>query len=129
MAFSDYAKNLYGPLKMVDLNLVVLQATFTDGSGAVSRDADNSSPETTIAIDTTGDYDITFPAGTFVHVVGCHLDNKDDTPDAADAHVCVPCNISSAGTGKILILATDDGLVAHPDQGARLFVTLLVGQV
>lgn len=126
MALAAYARNLYGPTKLVDLNVVILQATFSDGSGTVVRDADASSPETTITRDTTGDFDITFPKGTFVHVLGMHLDNKDDTPDAADAKVAVPCNIAN-GTGKVLILATDDGLVADPDANARLFVTLLIG--
>lgn len=125
MALESYCRNVYGPQKFVDLSIVVLQATFL--SGASTRDADNSSPDTTITDDTTGDYDITFPPCTFVHVLGMHLDNKDDTPDAADAKVAVPCNISTAGTGKVLILATDDGLVAAPDDGARLFVTLLIG--
>jgi hypothetical protein len=124
MSLESYARNLYAPQKFVDVSIVVLQATFL--SGASTRDADNSSPDTTIADDTTGDYDITFPAGTGVHVLGMHLDNGDDTPDGADAHIAVPCDISADGTGKVLILATDDGLVAAPDDGARLFVTLLV---
>jgi type 1 fimbria pilin len=125
----DYADNTYAPLKFGAVHDVFIQATFTDGTGAVSLDSTNSSPGVGIAFDATGDYDITFPKGGWIHVSGAYLDNKDDTPDAADAHVAVPCNISgTAGTGKILILATDDGAVSHPDAGARLFVHLKVGR-
>src|SRR5690606_1460303 len=120
--------NTVAPTKFGLIEDVFIQATFTDGSGTVDLDEDNSSPGVTIKMDDTGDYDITFPAGNWVHVSGMHLDNKDDTPDATDAKVAVPCNISSDGTGKVLILATDDGLVADPDSGARLFVHLKVGR-
>lgn len=121
-------RNLYGDKLLGKQNLVLIQATF-GAAGAVTRDAANSSPDTTITLDTTGDYDITFPKCEGVHVVGCHLDNGDDTPDAADAFVAAPVGLSaSAGTGKVLICATDDGLVSAPDSGGRLYVTLICRQ-
>lgn len=125
MALTDYCRNVFGPKTFGDLSLVVIQATFA--SGVATRDASNSSPDTTCTGNSGGVYAITFPACQFVHVVGCQLDNKDATPDGADAHVAVPISISAAGTGSIATLATDDGLVADPDDTARLFVTLLCG--
>lgn len=125
MALEGYSRNVYGNRARGDLSIVCIQATFT--SGAATRDAATSSPGTTISSGSGSVYDITFPACTFVHVLGLALDNKDTTPDGADAVLPIAINIAAAGTGKIAIMASDDGLVVDPDDNARLYVTLLCG--
>jgi hypothetical protein len=127
MHLPDYKPNLSAPLKFRDLNVVVLQATFASGSATI--DATNSSPSVTISAGSGSVYAVTVPPGQFGHIVGCHLDNKDSTPDAIDAHIAVPVNYdASLGTLSIAVLATDDGLVADPDDTARLYLTLLIGR-
>lgn len=126
MAIEGKCRNLFGDKLLGDLSLVVIQATIS--GGVATRDADNSSPNTTIAQDTTADYDITFPAGSFVHWVGGGIDNASDTPADTVAKIVNPRSLNaSAGTGKILFSAADDGDEVEPATGARVYITLLVG--
>lgn len=55
MALENYNRNLYGPQKFVDLNIVLIKVRAT------GRDADNSSPDTTVTDSGSGQYAITFP--------------------------------------------------------------------
>jgi len=120
MAFAAYARNVYSATKLVDMNIVVLQATI-GAAGAVTRDAAVSSPETTITLDGTGQYSITFPKGTAGHIVGCEallaeqLGNK-LYPEAFSA---------TAGTATFEH-AVAPGTAAEPASGTRFFITLLV---
>lgn len=126
MWLRDYKPNLAGPLKLRHLSVVVIQATFS--SGVATLDTDASSPDVTIAKDTTGDYDITFPAGQFVHCIGVHLDPAADDPTDANVADAYPRSLDAGGTGKILFMHSDDGGLADPDDDTRLYLTLLVGK-
>jgi hypothetical protein len=120
MAFAAYARNVYSAVKCVDLNIVVIQATI-GAAGAVTRDAEVSSPETTITLDGAGQYSITFPKGTAGHIVGCEallaesLGNK-LYPEAFSA---------TAGTASFEHAVTP-GTAAAPAAGTRFFITLFV---
>jgi|SRR5690606_6439551 len=64
MALASYARNLYGPQKAVDINLVFVKI------GASGRVAADSSPETGVTDNADGTYDVTFPKGVTGFVVG-----------------------------------------------------------
>ena len=119
----DYARNHFGPNKFGSLSWVFIQAAITDGSGAVERDATNSSPETTIARDAAGTYSVTFPGGEFAQVVGAEVLLAENAgsklyPEALDA---------DAGTATFEA-ATAPGTAADPAVNSRLFITILVGR-
>jgi hypothetical protein len=125
-AIGEYATgNLAAPVKFGTVLLVTLQATFA--SGVATVDTVNSSPGVTLVKDTTGDYDVTFPKGTWVHFVGGSLDLADDTPTATAVKIVLPIGFVAAGTGKVLFANTDDGGLEDPADGTRVYLTLLVG--
>jgi hypothetical protein len=61
MAHAANTRNVFAPLKYGFAEFCVIRGTVSGGSGAITRDADFSSPDTTITRNTTGLYDITFP--------------------------------------------------------------------
>ena len=122
----DYKQTLHAPLKFRHVHVVVLQATFS--SGVADLDETNSSPSVSITKDTTGDYNVVVPKGQYVHVLGCHLDPASDNP--TDATVAAPAPRSwsaTAGTGKVLF-QDPAGALQDPVDGARLYLTVLVGR-
>lgn len=129
MAFTAYTRNLYGPQKLVDLNIVVIQATMV--AGAVVLDADNSSPETSIALGTAGQFTIAFPAGTFVHLVGVHVSREAEAAGVGQSAHWETMSASTAGVGAGAFETTSETVdtPVTPTDGSRIYVTLLVGQV
>jgi len=117
---TSYARNLYGPTKFVDLSFVVIQATMA--AGVVTRDAANSSPETTITLDTTGQFSITYPKCLFAQVVGAEVLLAESLGSKLYAETVTP----TSGTATFES-ATTPGTAATPADGSRLFITLLVG--
>jgi|SRR5688572_710597 len=120
MAFAAYGRNVYAPTKFVDLNWVFIQAAI-GATGAVTRDAANSSPETTIARDGTGQYSITFPKGSFAQVVGAEV----LLAESAGSKLFTEAVSATAGTASFEA-ATTPGTAADPADGSRVFITLLV---
>lgn len=122
----DYKPQLDTPKRQKRLSLVYLQATFATGVATV--DTSESAPDVTLTKSTTGLYDVTFPEGTFVHVVGCHLDPGEADPTDAALKIVNPYNFSATGgTGQLLFSNVDDGGPEDPGDTTRLYLTLLVG--
>lgn len=126
----DYKPQFDTPKRQGRLALVYIQATFA--SGVATVDTEKSSPRVTMVKDTTGDYDITFPKGQFVHCVGITMDPATDTPTTG-ALVGYPRSLVAAGsngtgTGKILFVNEDGSpAVTDPGDNVRCYITLLVG--
>lgn len=70
MALSDYARNLYAPSKFIDVQLVTIVIT------ASGRDADRSSPETTVGAGSSGAYVCTMPSGSGQILLGAETVNS-----------------------------------------------------
>lgn len=102
--------------------IVSIRSTFSSGTAA--RVADGSSPGTTIAKASTGNYDITFPACSSVDWLGGTADPGADDP--TDAAVKLPWSrsLATAGTGKILFQNTDDGGLEDPGDTVTLYANL-----
>jgi hypothetical protein len=104
---------------------VRLQATFASGVATVDTVA--SDPGLTLAKDSTGDYDLTFPPGRRVHCDALKLDLASDTPATTTVKEAQPRALNAtAGTGKVLFFRGDTAALADPPDGARLYATLTV---
>ena len=101
-----------------------LQCTFA--SGVATADDADTSQGVTIAKDTTGDYDVTFPSGEGIVMVNAMLDPAADDPTDANVAVPLPRSFVPGGTGKILFVHTDDGGNADPDDSSRLYLEIKV---
>jgi hypothetical protein len=101
-------------------------AVAIGATGAPTLDAANSSPGVTIARTSAGLYAITFAKGAIAKVFsGGSIQNDDVSPTAADGRIVSDCVFDlAAGTGNILVTAGDDGDVADPTDGARLYYKL-----
>lgn len=104
------------------LETVSIRATFS--SGVATRVAAGSSPGTTIAKDSTGDYDITFPACSSVDWLGGSVDLGGDDPTDAAVKTVWPRSLATAGTGKLLFQNTDDGGLEDPGDTVVLYANL-----
>lgn len=102
--------------------IVSIRSTFA--SGVATRVAAGSSPGTTIAKDSTGDYDITFPACSSVDYLGGGLDLGADDPTDAAVKAVWPRSLNVAGTGKLLFQNTDDGGLEDPGDTVVLYANL-----
>ena len=123
-AFQDYARNLYGPKVMGELSLVLIVADV-GASGAVVLDADDSSPETTITLDGTGQYSITFPATERVFLLGAHS----MIAEAVGSQIQFE-TLLTAGSGTFeTALTTAGATAAEPASGTRFYIALLCGRV
>ncbi len=121
----DYKPQLDTPKRMGRAALVYLQATITDGSGAVLIDSEKSSPKVTIARNTTGQYTMTFPKVVFAHFVGGAV----MLAEAAGSNVYPETLVAaSGGVGTLTFeTAVTPGTAADPAVDSRIFITLLVG--
>lgn len=119
----DYKPNLfYTPLRFRHLHLIVIQATMA--GGAVTIDAPNSSPNTSIALGAAGQFTITFPKGQYFHPVSaCTVLTEQLGSDGY-------CETFSASGGTATYeFATTPGTAATPADGTRLCFTLLLGKI
>lgn len=133
----DYGDVTLSPLKWGQIHDVFLQATFASGVATVDRvnsfpgNATGQDPLNLVK-DTTGDYDVTFPKGVWVHVAGCALAPEDDTPGATYTEVVPFGFVAASGTGKVLFMNDDNtsgiGTQADPPDGSRLYLYLKVGR-
>jgi hypothetical protein len=104
---------------------VRLQATFASGVATVDTVA--SDPGLTLVKDSTGDYDLTFPAGRRVHCEALSLDPGTDTPATTAAKDVMSRSLNAtAGTGKLLFTRGDSAALVDPPDGARVYATLTV---
>lgn len=125
MALLDTARNLYGPKLLGDLSFVLIKATMT--AGAPVRDAAASSPDTTIALGTAGQFTGTFPPGVVAAWVG--LPVVDRAAEAAGVGQSVHCEGLSASAGTFAFETTSETVdtPVTPTDGSVIYVTLLVG--
>ena len=128
MSLTAYARNVYAPQKFVDFQIVTLQATYASSGNVITRDADTSSPETTITRDTTGQFTVKFPAGTGAHLVSLYR----MIAEAASGQFIDPETLSASlndgsGQGSLTFeTSTTKGTAADPADGERIFVTLFL---
>lgn len=121
MPFSAYARNVYAPQKFVDVQIVILQATYASSGNVITRDPDKSSPETTITRDTTGQFTVTFPKCVGAHVVGLSRMLAE-----AGAGQFIDAETLTASPGALTFeTSTTKGTAADPADGERIFVTLI----
>lgn len=102
---------------------VYINATI-GATGAVTLVADGTDPGIAIALTSEGLYSVTgLPTATAKRVLasGGTIVNNDTSPTAADGrHVSWGPVSLSAGTGSIIVVACDDGDIAHPTSGTTL---------
>jgi hypothetical protein len=123
MAQADYARNCYGPMKVGDLSLIYIQGTVAGGSGAVTRDAAASSPETTITRASAGQYTITFPAGEVL----IPLTAETVLAEQAGSRGYWEAFSATAGTGS-LEFAVTPGTAAEVADATRICIAFWVGK-
>jgi hypothetical protein len=102
--------------------IVSIRSTFA--TGVATRVAAGSSPGTTIVKDTTGDYDITFPACSSVDWLGGSLDLGSDDPTDTVVKGMWPRLLNVAGTGKLIFQNTDDGGLEDPGDTMTAYANL-----
>jgi hypothetical protein len=123
MAKEGYAQNLYGPKMLGDLNVVVIRATMT--AGAPVRDAAASSPDTTIALGTAGQFTGTFPAGVTAHWLNVIVDRN---AEAAGVGQSVHCEgLTASGTYAFETTTETADTPATPTDGSVIYIAILVG--
>lgn len=122
----DYKPQLDTPKRQGRLALAYLQATFTDGSGAFTQSADNSSPRCVLTRNGAGQYTVTFPKVVFAHIVGVVLHAAESIGGSfVNPEVLTP---AAAGGGTLTLeTSTTLGTPADPASGSKLYVTLLLG--
>jgi hypothetical protein len=120
-----YARNVYAPTKFVDVSIVIVQAVFASSGTTITRDAANSSPETTIVRDGTGQFTVTFPKCLGAHFVAGSTLLAEATGVGADIR---PESVSaSLGSASFeTSTATAPGTAADPADGSRLFFTFIL---
>jgi hypothetical protein len=123
MAFESYCKNLYGSKMLGDLSLVLIVADV-GASGAVTLDASDSSPDTTITLSTTGQSAVTYPKCQTVFLLGAHS----TIAEAVGSQIQFEALDPSAGTGSFeTALTTAGATAAEPASGTRFYIALLCG--
>ncbi len=125
MALQDTARNLFTPAKLGDLTLVLIKGTMT--AGACVRDADSSSPNTTIALGAAGQFTGTFDKGVTAHWLNVIVDRN---AEAAGVGQSVHCEGLSASAGTFAFETTDETVntPTTPTDGSVVYVAILVGQ-
>jgi len=126
MSLESYARNLYAPQAFVDVSFVCIEATI-GAAGAVTLDAANSAPSTTIALTAEGRYAVTFPKQERCHVVGAIVEGNDVSPAATEGVACMVNAVNAAaGTLELNTFEITTFALAHPADGSTLHLTLLV---
>jgi hypothetical protein len=122
MALAAYARNIYAPTKLVDVNVVLIQALMTAGAPVI--DTSVSSPETSISVAATSNFSITFPKGVGVHLVGADVVT---TGESAGVGLSIHWEtLLAAGTGSFETTSETANTEALPPDGSRIYITLLV---
>lgn len=120
----DYKQNLvYTPLRFRHLHLVVIQAAI-GASGAPTLDSTTSSPNTTIARNSAGQYTITFPKGQ----VAFPLDASTILAEQDGSSGYWETLSATGGTGTLEFGVTP-GTPAEVANGARICIGLLLGKI
>lgn len=95
MALQAYGRNLYAPTKFVDVSVVTIVIT------ASGRDADRSSPDTTVGAGSSGAYVCTMPSGVKQVSVG------QETVNSGTDKVSITSLSSSAGVTTFTATKSD----------------------
>ena len=114
MALPSTCRNLYAPQQFVDVTLVTIVIT------SAGRDADRSSPETTVGAGASGVYACTMPAGQFQVLIGRDVR---DTGAAGGKTVQVSGYSVSNGVASFNVTLSGGSNVASTEE---VFVTFLV---
>lgn len=114
MALPSSCRNLFGAQQHVDINVVTIVIT------ASGRDADRSSPETTVGAGSSGVYACTMPAGQFQVLVGREVR---DTGAAGSKTVTVSGYSVANGVASFNVTLSGGSNVAATEE---VFVTFLV---
>ncbi len=123
MALENYARNLFGSKSLGDLSLVVIKATMV--AGAPVRDPASSSPDTTIALGTAGQFTGTFPAGVVAIWLNVLVDrNAEAAGVGQSAHAE---GLSAAGTFAFETTSETVDTPVTPTDGSVIHVAILVG--
>lgn len=124
MGFPDYSRGFFKPKQFGDMNVVVIVATI-GSSGAVTRVAAESSPETTITQDTTGQYSITYPKCQTAFPLRPVVILAEGVGSDMYWEALSP----TAGTGSLeAAVNTAAATAADPASGAKVYIALLCGQ-
>lgn len=112
MALAAYARNLYGPARFVDINVVTIVIT------ASGRDTTRSSPETSVgAASGSGDYVCTMPSGQKQVLLGAECVNSNT--DRCE----ITSLSSSAGVTTFTASKSDNADIASSEE---MHITFLV---
>jgi len=123
---SDYALNIYAPIKYGKLSLVHIEATVSGGSGALTIDAAKSSPGTGITGGASGQATISFPKGKFVTPLGDPSVLLAESAGAKGSFEALDAN--GTGTVEFAPAGGTAGTAAALADNSRVFITLLVGR-
>jgi hypothetical protein len=125
MALLDTARNIFSPVKLGDLSLVLIKAVMTSGSPVI--EAASSSPGVTIAIGAAGQFTGTFPPGVTAHWLNVLVDRN---AEAAGVGQSVHCEGLSATAGTYAFETTSETVdtPVTPTDGSVIYIALLVGQ-
>lgn len=125
MGFPDYSRGFYKPKQFGDMNMVVIVATIAGGSGAVTRVAAESSPETTITRDSAGQYSITFPKCQTAFPLRPVL----LLAEGVGSDMYWEALSATSGTGTLeAAVNTAAATAADPADATKIYIALLCGQ-
>lgn len=123
-ANADYGDNLYGPIKFGGMQLVTIQATVAGGAGALTIDAANSSPGTTITGGAGGLATIGFPTGQTVQPVNILV----QLADSVGAIGTFRTLVASTGVGTLEFWPSNTaGTATALADNSRVYISLFVG--
>ena len=127
LALNNSAPNmLQTGVKFGRIRRFYLSATFATGVASVV--AAGTDDGVSIAKDATGDYDVTFPKGVRFLGAWASLDPGSDTPSDAAQAIAQPRSFdATAGTGKIIVSAKDDGDQEDPGDTVTLYLFFDIG--
>lgn len=123
MALEGYAPNLYGNKMLGDLSVVLIKATMVAGAPVIDTAA--SSPGTSIALGTAGQFTGTFPAAVIAHWLNLLVDRN---AEAAGVGQSVHAEgLAAAGTFAFETTSETVDTPVTPTDGSVIYIAILVG--
>jgi hypothetical protein len=116
----DYKSGLkQTPLRFRHVHEITIVASTA--SGVATLVTAESSPQTTVALNGTGRYDVTMPKGMTMHLIGAYSE-KSTAPAVSDGTVFTAGLLSAtAGTATVWVQRPDTGAAANPADGKIRF--------
>lgn len=113
-----------------DASLWHLEWTFSDGSGAVALDEDQSDDDprvaTPVADGGTGITSLQLPKGDRYRLVGLNLEPATEGTASNYRQVSFVSADSAAGTAEVRFVAANGGALSDPESGSRVRLTLII---